>query len=246
MKYIVYYRVSSKQQGQSGLGLQAQRTAVEAFLKTHKAEEIPPSFKEVESGRNNQRPELRKAVNRCKETGSTLLIAKLDRLARNMVFILTLKEELEAAKVGFVALDLPEANTLTLGMMAAMAQHEAEIISARTKAGLQAAKARGKKLGTPQNLTPEAREKARQANLTASRTHPEVIKAYDFIQWRRKEGQSYVKIAAALNSSGYHTREGKIFHASHVQRLYLRFTKNQNLNHHGTPENKSNLRRFGK
>jgi DNA invertase Pin-like site-specific DNA recombinase len=230
MKYVVYYRVSSKQQGQSGLGLEAQRTAVETYLKTHKAEEIPPSFKEVESGRNNHRPELRKAVNRCKETGSTLLIAKLDRLARNAAFIFTLKEELEAAKVGFIALDLPEANTLTLGIMAAMAQHEAENISARTKAGLKEAKRKGIKLGSPQNLTPEAREKARQANLTASRTHPEVIKAFDFIQWRRREGMSYAKIAAALNASGYRTREGKIFHASHVHRIYHRFTQN-NRNH---------------
>ncbi len=226
--YVVYYRVSSKQQGASGLGLEAQRTAVEAYLKANNSEEIPPSFTEVESGKKNNRPELRKAVNRCKDTGATLLIAKLDRLARNLAFIFTLKEELEAAKVGFIALDLPEANTLTLGMMAAMAQHELEIISQRTKAGLAAAKARGVKLGSPQNLTDASRQKARDSIMQNYRTHPDNIKAYDFIQWRRKDGQSFAKIAEALNDSGYRTRDSKLFHASYVHRLFHIFTKSQN------------------
>jgi len=223
MKYVVYYRVSSKQQGTSGLGLEAQKTAVEKYLSEHKAEEIPPSFTEVESGKNNNRPELRKAINRCKEVRATLLIARLDRLARNVAFIFHLKEELQAAGVDFVALDLPDANTLTLGIMASMAQHEREIISQRTKAGLAEARRRGKKLGSPQNLTDEARKKAHASISRKAREDQTVRHAWHFIKPRREQGMSFQQIADELNREGYRTRTGKEFFAQQVYNIWKRF-----------------------
>ncbi len=223
MKYVVYYRVSSKQQGQSGLGLESQKTAVEQYLASNKAEEIPPSFREVESGKNNHRPELRKAIDRCKETGSCLLIAKLDRLARNVAFIFHLKEELQSAGVDFVALDLPDANTLTLGIMASMAQHEREIISERTKAGLQEAKRRGKRLGSPQNLTDEARKKAHASISKKAREDQSVRYAWHFIKPRREAGMSFQLIADELNREGYRTRKDRKFHAQQVYNIWKRF-----------------------
>jgi DNA invertase Pin-like site-specific DNA recombinase len=223
-KYVVYYRVSTKEQGDSGLGLDAQRAAVEAFLTTNKAEEVPPSFTEIESGKNNDRPELRLAVDRCKQTGSTLLIAKLDRLSRNVAFIFNLKAELESAKVDFKALDLPEANTLMLGVMASMEQHERELISRRTKEGLRAAVAKGVKLGNPQNLTAEARAKAHAATSRNAREDQSVRHAWHFIQSLRTDGMSYAKIALRLNEEGYRTRTGKLFHPQGVLNIYNRFT----------------------
>jgi len=224
-KYIVYYRVSTKEQGISGLGIDAQKTAVQSFLKQAKAEEIPPSFTEIESGKNNKRPELRKAINRCKETGATLLIAKLDRLSRNIAFIFTLKEELHTAGVDFKALDLPEANTLTLGIMASMAQHEREIISQRTKAGLKEAKARGKILGNPSNLTDESRRRATLSITTNAREDTNTRHAFHFIKPRKEQGQTFQSIADQLNAEGYTTRRGKAFHAWQVYNIYKRFTE---------------------
>jgi DNA invertase Pin-like site-specific DNA recombinase len=224
MKYVCYYRVSTRQQGESGLGLDAQKAAVNNFLLQHEAEELPPAFIEIESGRHNDRPELRKAVNRCKETGSTLLIAKLDRLARNVVFIFTLKEELENAMVNFIALDLPEANTLTLGIMAVMAQHEAEIISQRTKAGLEAKRRKDPdwKPGT-NNLTDEGRSKAYKTNglkaLCTANKH-----AYHFIKPLREKGHTFQSIANQLNIEGYCKSKGKPFFAMQVLNIWNRFS----------------------
>src|SRR3954449_713724 len=150
-RFIAYYRVSTQAQGANGLGLEAQRAAVLAYLdggSWHLAAE----FVEVESGRKDDRPELAKALAACRRLGATLVIAKLDRLARNVAFVSNLME----AGVEFVAVDFPQANRLTIHILAAVAEHEREMISARTKAALSAAKARGTKLGTP-NLTDDAR-----------------------------------------------------------------------------------------
>jgi DNA invertase Pin-like site-specific DNA recombinase len=144
--FVAYYRVSTERQGRSGLGLGAQQAAVEAFIAARAdAKLVAPPFVEVESGKNNDRPELAKAMHRAKVTGSTLLIAKLDRLSRNAHFLLGLQK----AGVAFVAADMPEANAMTVGIMALVAQNEREAISSRTKAALQIAKARGVKLGSP-------------------------------------------------------------------------------------------------
>ena len=149
MKAIVYQRVSTQQQGRSGLGLDAQRQAINAFLAQRQATELA-SFTEVESGKGNARPELQKALALAKVTGAILVIAKLDRLSRNAAFLLTLQD----SGVRFVAADMPEANELTIGIMALVAQQEREAISKRTREALQAAKARGRKLGNPNGAAP--------------------------------------------------------------------------------------------
>lgn len=222
MNYTAYYRVSTRQQGISGLGLEAQKTAVSNFIKSRGAQEVPPPFIEVESGKNNDRPQLKEAIKHCKQNGTTLLIAKLDRLSRNASFILNLKDDLNESNVEFIACDMPQANTLTLGIMAVMAQHEAEIISERTKAGLAEAKRRGVQLGNPENLTDQAREKAHESIRTKARNDQVVRHAFHFIKPLRDQGVTYAEIAIRLNLEGYKTRRGKDFHAIQVQRIYQR------------------------
>lgn len=142
-RYIAYYRVSTARQGQSGLGLEAQQTAVRSFVAADAA--IVEEFVEVESGRRNDRPQLLKALAACRRHNAVLIIAKLDRLARNVAFVSNLME----AGVDFVAVDMPHASLLTVHILAAVAEHEREMISQRTKAALAAAKARGARLGNP-------------------------------------------------------------------------------------------------
>ena len=144
MQIISYLRVSTARQGVSGLGLEAQRAAVAAFASAG-AHSIVTEFLEVESGSKNARPQLTAALAACRLHRATLVIAKLDRLARNVAFIANLMD----GGVEFVACDLPHANRLTLHLLAAIAEHEREMISQRTKAALQAAKARGARLGNP-------------------------------------------------------------------------------------------------
>lgn len=152
-KFVTYYRVSTQRQGTSGLGLDAQRQTVSQYLAGANRTTVG-SFTEVETGKGSnalsKRPQLRLALELCKKTGATLLIAKLDRLARNVHFVSGLME----SKVSFVACDLPEANQLTIHIMAAFAEHEARRISERTRDALAAAKARGVVLGAtgPANL----------------------------------------------------------------------------------------------
>jgi DNA invertase Pin-like site-specific DNA recombinase len=143
-RFIAYYRVSTDKQGQSGLGLDAQRKAVMDFLNGGQWE-LVAEFTEIESGKRADRPELARALEACRRHKARLVIAKLDRLSRNVAFIATVME----SGAEFVAVDNPHANKLTVHILAAVAQHEREMISERTKAALQAAKARGKHLGNP-------------------------------------------------------------------------------------------------
>ena len=141
---VAYYRVSTDRQGRSGLGLEAQQKAVMDFLNGG-AWELVGEFVEVESGKKSDRPELTRAIDACRKHKARLVIAKLDRLSRNLAFVATLMD----SGVEFVAVDNPHANKLTIHILAAVAEHEREAISERTKAALAAAKARGKRLGTP-------------------------------------------------------------------------------------------------
>ncbi len=143
-KFVTYVRVSTDKQGRSGLGLEAQRRAIDDYLASVGGKQVA-EFKEVESGKHDDRPKLAEALHTAKMTGSKLLIAKLDRLSRNVGFIARLQE----SHVKFVCADMPEANELTVHLFAAIAQHERKLISERTRTALQAAKRRGKKLGNP-------------------------------------------------------------------------------------------------
>ena len=140
--YIAYYRVSTDKQGRSGLGLEAQQAAVERHLNGNGSALIA-EYTEIESGKKNQRPQLHAALQHCRKERATLVIAKLDRLGRNVAFITSLME----SRVEFLCCDNPHANKLMLHMLAAFAEHEREQISKRTKAALAAARVRGIKLG---------------------------------------------------------------------------------------------------
>ena len=141
-KFIAYFRVSTDRQGKSGLGLEAQREAVMTYLNGGRWS-LVDEFTEVESGKHSDRPELAKALAACKKRKAKLVIAKLDRLSRNLAFIAALME----SGVEFVAVDMPHATKLTIHILAAVAEHEREMISERTKAALAAAKKRGQRLG---------------------------------------------------------------------------------------------------
>ena len=140
---VAYYRVSTERQGKSGLGLEAQQAAVAGFINGDAV--LVASFTEVESGKRSDRPELAKALEACRRQKAKLVIAKMDRLSRNLAFIAALME----SKVEFVAVDNPHANRLTVHILAAVAEHERTMISERTKAALAAAKRRGATLGNP-------------------------------------------------------------------------------------------------
>jgi DNA invertase Pin-like site-specific DNA recombinase len=210
--YIAYYRVSTVKQGASGLGLDAQRHTVHQFVR---AGAILAEYTEVESGRNNNRIALDKAIAHAKETGAQLVIAKLDRLSRNVAFIFALKD----SGVDFVCADMPDANTLTIGIFAAMAQHERELISERTKAALQAKKAQGFRLGSPQNLTYAAQKKGASVIATQSRANPHSKSMIGIIQHLHEQQMPIPRIADFLNKNGFRTVRGKIFHGSTVRYL---------------------------
>lgn len=215
--YIAYYRVSTQKQGASGLGLEAQKETVKSFIS--KDDEILNEYIEMESGKKDSRAELQKAIKEANEKNATLIIAKLDRLARNVSFIFKLRD----SKVDFVCCDLPDANTLTIGIFATIAQHERELISERTRKALAVKKAQGYKLGKPENLTNEARQKGNQARIKNALDNERNRKAFALIKHMRSSGYSYKKIAEELNSSGFTTRYGKNFHPMGVKRIYYRY-----------------------
>jgi len=149
---VAYHRVSTQRQGRSGLGLDAQRAAVEAFCKA-RCLKLDSAYTEVESGRKTDRPELAKAFAKARRLRGVVVIAKLDRLARDVHFVSGLIKQ----GVAFACVDAPDDDAMMLHVRATFAESEAQKISERTKAALAAAKARGTKLGNPQNLTPEGR-----------------------------------------------------------------------------------------
>lgn len=211
--YVAYYRVSTQKQGQSGLGLEAQQAAVYAFVGS--STELLEEFTEVESGRKNHRPQLLAAVDLARDNGAVLLVAKLDRLARNVAFLATLME----SRVRFKAVDVPQADEFTIHILAAVAQREAEAISHRTCAALAAKKARGFQLGTPGNLTDHARTRSLAVRQHNAREQVSIRQARRVCQLLRAQGASLQQIVAELNNSGYRTRRGRLFYKTAVARL---------------------------
>lgn len=213
--YVAYYRVSTARQGQSGLGLEAQQAAVRTFLSS--GDQIVTEFIEIESGRKNARPQLVAAMQAAKEAGAVLLVAKLDRLARNIAFLSALME----SRVRFKAVDMPAADEFTIHVLGAVAEKEAKAISVRTRDALAAKKARGHQLGTPANMTDSAREKGHQQRQENARTNLANRQAAELARLYRSLHWNYRQIAAQLTSSGYYTRRGCTFTAAGVRRLLL-------------------------
>lgn len=213
MKYICYYRVSTKMQGKSGLGLGDQKHIVERYI--NESDTIILEFTEVESGRKSERAKLKEAIQECQKHKAKLLIAKLDRLSRNVAFVMALRD----SGVDFVACDLPDANTLSVGMMVTFAQYEAERTSERTRAALAQKKMQGFKLGKPENLTKDAIEKGKNIRIKNAQNNKANIQAKELATLYRNNGMSYAAIAEKLNSSHYQTRRQKNFDGKAVYRL---------------------------
>jgi DNA invertase Pin-like site-specific DNA recombinase len=211
--FIAYYRVSTKRQGASGLGLEAQRESVRNYLNGGNWR-LLEEFTEIESGKKDDRPMLEEALKMCRLTNAKLIVAKLDRLSRNLEFL----ARLQSSKTKFVCADMPEANELTIHIMAAMAQHERQVISKRVKEALAIAKERGTVLGNPRL------SETRPTDLTeANKQRQENYSAYlkdirPVIEDIRKGGiTSLLGIANELNRRGFQTRRGKKWTAQQVK-----------------------------
>jgi DNA invertase Pin-like site-specific DNA recombinase len=223
-KLINYVRVSTKRQSESGLGLDGQLSAVQNYAASVGGN-IVATYKEVESGKNNARPELAKAIAHARRIKGTLVIAKLDRLARNVAFVANLME----ANCDFVCCDNQNANRLTIHILAAVAEDEARRISERTKVALQAAKDRGQLLGSArpghwdgrEDVRTAAGRKARKAALEAHKAIATAIYAEvkPTIEAMRNAGESLQAVADKLNSDGFTTLRGMAWNRMQVMRL---------------------------
>ena len=218
-RFVIYSRVSTDKQGRSGLGLDAQKSDIDGYLTAHGM--AIAEFTEVESGKNHRnRPALLAALDACRKHRATLLIARLDRLARNVAFIASLME----SGVEFVAVDMPHASKFTIHILAAVAEHERELISKRTKAALAAAKARGIRLGGPDPLA--ALKKANEAR----QIRPPAEHVMDLMTDLRASGHSYRQIAREVNKRDIRTPQGFRWHASTIRAALLRARKDESTN----------------
>ena len=215
-KWISYLRVSTPRQGRSGLGLEAQRHAADEHLNGGSWKLIK-EFVEVESGKKSDRPQLEAALAACRLYGAKLIIAKLDRLSRNAHFLLGLRD----AGVDFVAADMPNANRLTVGIMAMVAEDEGQRISARTKAALQAAKRRGVKLGGNRGVTPTAKMRKLSVAARQERAASRAADLAPIIDELRASGLTSLRaIAAELNKRDIPTSRGDAeWSANQVKRV---------------------------
>ena len=213
--YIAYVRTST---GRQVLGLEEQQLRINQFIQST-GNNLVEIVIEQESGKNNNRVKLDYATNLCIKHGYTLLFTKLDRLSREVEFLFTLRNK----GVKLRCIELPELNTLTLGIFGSVAQWERELISSRTKNGLAALKARGVKLGSPANLTVDARKKGVESIIKKRVENENWKVAKMFIEhFQMKNGYlNYTKISNELNIIGYKTRNGKLFNPSTVRRLSL-------------------------
>jgi len=218
--FIAYYRVSTARQGRSGLGLDAQKKAVADFLNGG-SWELLAEFVEVESGKSDDRPQLEQALAMCDLSGATLVVAKLDRLSRNLAFLAKLQE----SGARFVAADMPEANELTIHIMAAVAQAERKAISARTKEALAAAKARGVRLGGNRgNLEDLRKGPAKSAEVRSRQAAERALKVRRQIEAisAASGASSLRQIAVALNERGITASRGGKWHAGQVKAVLQR------------------------
>jgi len=213
MKYVTYVRVSTQEQKKSGLGLEAQQRDIELYLENYSEVpyEIIGAFSDTGSGADNGRPELQKALSLCRKTGAQLLVAKLDRLSRRVSQIATIMED---PKITFRVASMPHADKFQLHIYSALAEQEREFISLRTKAALQAAKARGVKLGGWRGNALTKANTARTADATAT-----AAKLNGFIGPMRREGLTLVQIAARLTEMGVATSQNGTWTAKAVSRV---------------------------
>jgi DNA invertase Pin-like site-specific DNA recombinase len=221
-KFVAYYRVSTKRQGESGLGLEAQKCAVTGYLNGGQCTLID-EFVEVESGAKNNRPKLTEALDLCKRQGATLVIAKLDRLARNVAFVANLMN----SKVEFIAVDFPTANRLTIHILAAVAEHERDMISKRIIEALQVAKRNGKKLGWSNPARKAKHAVACRTGADNNRTNADKFAAEmePIINGIRGAGIVTLSgISLALNMRGIMTARGGMWHPTTVKNVIARAT----------------------
>lgn len=213
-KFVSYYRVSTSKQGRSGLGLDAQRNSVREFLAS-RGGDLLGEFVEVESGKVDRRPQLEAALAQCELTGATLIVAKLDRLSRNVAFLATLQD----SGTRFLCVDMAEANELTIHIMAAVAQAERKAISRRTKEALAAARARGVQLGGARgNLADLRRGPAASAAIRSEAATIRARKVARQIELARQQGAASLgEIADALNTRGITTARGGSWSRSQVK-----------------------------
>jgi DNA invertase Pin-like site-specific DNA recombinase len=227
MDLVVYLRVSSKKQGQSGLGLEGQEAAAQDFARQHGGR-IIATYREVESGARSDRPELAKAIGHARLSKATLLVAKVCRLSRNAAFLLALLD----SKVEFRCCDAPFVNKFSLQILACVAELEREAISSRTKIALQALKRRGVKLGSSRPGHWDHREHLRLQGLAkgrsvASRVHRRAADGayshlYATVQQMRVQGLSLRQIAARLTEMGHATRRGRPWNPMQVRSVLRR------------------------
>lgn len=227
MKFILYFRVSTKKQGDSGLGLDAQRTMVDRWMP---GGTVLAEFTEIETGKNPRRPQLAAALAECRRLGATLVVAKLDRLARNVAFTSSLMD----SGVDFVACDCPYASRLTLHILAAVAEDEATRISQRTKAALAELKAQGVKLGGANPVIAEKiagrsgwafmdkNKRQLRQDQTTEESWGSVI---PLVRVLTSRGEGPLAIANTLNDQGFKTVRGKSFNSVTVQRILARLDK---------------------
>ncbi|MCQ2268152.1 MAG: recombinase family protein [Bacteroidaceae bacterium] len=216
--YVAYLRVSTQKQGYSGLGLEAQREIIHNYLRdTRPIEE----YVEVESGRKTDRPKLTEALESCKKTGATLIVAKLDRLARNVAFLSQLLE----SDTEIIFCDFPQANKMVLHILGAISQYEAELVSIRTKAALQAKKARGSHLGNPEHLMGKhaaALAKSNATNRKKAADNPNNKRAVAMLRTLATQDLTLQEMADSLNKEGFVSSQGCKFRPSTVATLLNR------------------------
>ena len=226
IQYVAYLRVSTQKQGYSGLGVEAQQQLIRNYL----SDKIPiAEYIEVESGRKTDkgRPKLKEALEVCRKTGGTLIVAKIDRLARNLAFLSQLLE----SDVDIVFCDFPQANKMVLHILAAISQYEAELIATRTKQALAAKKAKGCTLGNPEHLIgklDEAIAKSVETNKRKAEENPNNKRAAAMLKVLAKEGRTLQEMADYLNEQGFTTSKGYRFSRSSVHVLLKRYQINTN------------------